>query len=35
MPTDSRLAAGGLRDMESHTFCPGTPVVLVFDWATG
>lgn len=31
----SRLAVGGLRDMESNTFCPGTPAVLVFDWNTG
>lgn len=31
----SRLAAGGMREIESNTFCPGTPAVLVYDWATG
>lgn len=30
-----RLAAGGLSKVESNGFCPGTPAVLVFDWATG
>ena len=29
------LAASGLANAESNTFCPGTPTVLVFDWATG
>ncbi len=30
-----RLAAGGMKDAKSNTFCPGSPTVLVFDWATG
>ena len=29
------LAAGGMKDAKSNSFCPGTPTVLVFDWATG
>ena len=30
-----RLAAGGMKDIKSNTFCPGTPAVLVFDWEKG
>ena len=30
-----RLAATGLRDAKSNTFCPGTPAGLVFDWESG
>lgn len=30
-----RLAVGGMKDAKSNTFCPGTPAVLVFDWASG
>ncbi len=30
-----RLAAGGIREAKSNTFCPGSPSVLVFDWAAG
>lgn len=30
-----RLAAGGMKDAKSNTFCPGTPAVLVFDWESG
>jgi hypothetical protein len=30
-----RLAAGGLRDAKSNTFCPGAPAGIVFDWETG
>lgn len=30
-----RLAAGGMKDAKSNTFCPGTPVVLVYDWESG
>jgi WD40 repeat protein len=30
-----RLAASGLRDVKSNTFCPGTPAGLVFDWESG
>jgi WD40 repeat protein len=29
------LAAGGLRDAKSNTFCPGTPAVVLFDGASG
>jgi WD40 repeat protein len=29
------LAAGGMKDAKSNTFCPGTPAALVFDWASG
>jgi WD40 repeat protein len=29
------LAAGGIREAKSNTFCPGLPTVLVFDWASG
>ncbi|MFM1560806.1 MAG: WD40 repeat domain-containing protein [Roseibacillus sp.] len=29
------LAAGGMKEAKSNAFCPGTPTVLVFDWATG
>lgn len=29
------LAAGGMRESKSNTFCPGTPTVLTYDWATG
>jgi hypothetical protein len=34
-PTGTRLACGGLTAAESNTFCPGTPVVVIVDWATG
>ncbi|HVE41981.1 MAG TPA: hypothetical protein VNM14_18950 [Planctomycetota bacterium] len=30
-----RLAASGLRDAKSNTFCPGAPSAIVFDWETG
>ncbi len=30
-----RLAASGLREAKSNTFCPGRPTVVVFDWASG
>lgn len=30
-----RLAASGLRDAKSNTFCPGAPSGLVFDWESG
>ncbi len=33
--TGKLLACGGMKDAESNAFCPGTPMVLVFDWATG
>ena len=33
--TGKLLACGGMKDAESNAFCPGTPVVLVLDWATG
>ena len=29
------LAAGGFRDAKSNAFCPGTPAVQIFDWASG
>ena len=29
------LAAGGMKEAESNAFCPGKPVVLVFDWKSG
>ena len=38
MPFDAKgekLACGGLSDAKSNTFSPGTPTLLVFDWATG
>jgi hypothetical protein len=31
----TRLAAGGMKNAKSNTFCPGTPAALVFDWAPG
>jgi WD40 repeat protein len=31
----SLLAAGGMTDAKSNTFCPGSPAVLVFDYASG
>lgn len=31
----SLLAAGGMTDAQSNTFCPGNPGILVFDYATG
>jgi WD40 repeat protein len=34
-PKGDELAAGGIREAKSNTFCPGLPSVLVFDWATG
>lgn len=30
-----RLAATGLRDAKSNTFCPGSPAGIVFDWESG
>ncbi len=30
-----RLAAGGMKEAKSNAFCPGKPIVLVFDWASG
>lgn len=30
-----RLAASGLKDAKSNTFCPGVPAGFVFDWASG
>ena len=33
--TGVRLAASGLRDAKSNTFCPGAPSAIEFDWATG
>jgi WD40 repeat protein len=30
-----RLAASGLKDAKSNTFCPGLPAAFVFDWASG
>jgi len=30
-----QLAAGGIREAKSNTFCPGLPTVLAFDWASG
>lgn len=29
------LAAGGMTDAKSNTFCPGSPAVLVFDFTSG
>jgi len=34
-PDGKTLAAGGMKDAKSNAFCPGTPVVLLFDWASG
>ena len=34
-PDGKLLAAGGFRDAKSNAFCPGTPAVLIFDWASG
>lgn len=34
-PDGLRLAVGGMKDAKSNTFCPGTPTVLIFDWASG
>lgn len=31
----TQLACGGMTDIKSNAFCPGTPAVLVFDWKTG
>jgi WD40 repeat protein len=31
----TRVAAGGMTDAESNTFCPGKPAVLIFDFASG
>jgi WD40 repeat protein len=31
----TRLAASGLMDATSNTFCPGKPSAIVFDWGTG
>lgn len=33
--TGARLAASGLRNAKSNTFCPGAPAGLVIDWAAG
>jgi WD40 repeat protein len=33
--TGKRLAASGLRDAKSNTFCPGVPAGIVFDWESG
>lgn len=30
-----KLACGGLSDAKSNTFSPGTPTLLVFEWAAG
>lgn len=30
-----RIVCGGLTTAESNTFCPGVPLVIVFDWSTG
>jgi hypothetical protein len=30
-----RLAASGLKDAKSNTFCPGVPAGFVFDWGSG
>jgi len=30
-----RLAASGLRDAKSNTFCPGAPAGFLYDWASG
>ena len=34
-PDGHLLAAGGMKEAGSNTFCPGKPTVLVFDWAAG
>ena len=31
----TRLAAGGMKEATSNSFCAGKPTVLVFDWASG
>lgn len=33
--TGERLAAGGLADAKSNTFCPGEPTAMLFDWQSG
>lgn len=33
--TGGKLAASGLKDAKSNTFCPGVPAGYVFDWASG
>ena len=33
--TGERFACGGLSEAKSNTFSPGTPTVIVFDWAAG
>lgn len=30
-----RLAASGLKDAKSNTFCPGVPSAVLFDWGSG
>ncbi len=30
-----QLACGGMSDAKSNSFCPGDPLVIVFDWASG
>jgi WD40 repeat protein len=34
-PDGKLLAAGGMKEAKSNAFCPGTPTVLIFDWASG
>ena len=29
------LAVGGMKEAKSNAFCPGKPIVLIFDWASG
>lgn len=31
----NRLAAAGMTDAKSNTFCPGTPAAILFDWESG
>lgn len=34
-PDGKTLAASGLRDAKSNTFCPGKPAVVILDWKKG
>ena len=34
-PDGKRLVCGGMRDAKSNAFCPGKPIVVEFDWASG
>lgn len=34
-PDGKTLAAGGMKEAKSNAFCPGKPIVLVFDWVSG